>query len=96
MAVRYKVKMDRNGGAFASERFGNILSREVTDREMEILRLIAEGAGNAKIAEFLGISEGTVKTHVRNLLRKTGFSSRKDLVKYFPETDFDRFGQKTV
>ena len=60
-------------------RLGNISSGEITGREMEVLREITTGASNAIVAERLGISEGTVKVHIRNLLRKTGYVSRTEL-----------------
>jgi len=49
---------------------------ELTPRELEILRLIAAGSANKLIARELGISEATVKVHVKNLLKKLGFRSR--------------------
>lgn len=42
----------------------------LTERELEVLHLIVEGASNAEIAEKLYITVGTVKTHVRNILNK--------------------------
>ena len=48
----------------------------LTDREDEILALIARGRNNKLIARELGISDGTVKVHVKNLLRKLNLSSR--------------------
>lgn len=48
----------------------------LTDREQEILALIAEGMSNKLIAKQLGISDGTVKVHVKNLLRKLNLRSR--------------------
>lgn len=48
----------------------------LTSRELEVLDLIARGYTNAQIAEVLFISEGTAKTHVRNLLRKLEVSNR--------------------
>jgi DNA-binding NarL/FixJ family response regulator len=42
----------------------------LTERELEVLQLIVEGASNAEIAEKLYITVGTVKTHVRNILNK--------------------------
>lgn len=51
-------------------------SPELTPRELEILRLIATGSANKLIARELGISEATVKVHVKNLLKKLGFRSR--------------------
>jgi len=42
----------------------------LTERELEVLELIVEGASNAEIAQKLYITVGTVKTHVRNILNK--------------------------
>lgn len=54
-------------------------STELTLREIEVLRLLTTGAGNEEIAEKLHISQNTVKTHIKHLLEKTGFSSRTQL-----------------
>ncbi len=48
----------------------------LTDREMDVLRLIATGLSNKRIAGQLFISEETVKVHIRNLLRKLNVHSR--------------------
>lgn len=48
----------------------------LTPRETEILRLVAHGLSNKRIAQQLNLSELTVKTHVSNLLSKLGLSSR--------------------
>lgn len=48
----------------------------LTERELEVLKLIAAGASNKAIAQQLGISEATVKSHVSNLLSKLGLKSR--------------------
>jgi two-component system, NarL family, nitrate/nitrite response regulator NarL len=53
----------------------NVLSR-LSPREREVLREIARGHSNTEIATHLGVSESTVKTHVSNILRKTGSRSR--------------------
>ena len=50
--------------------------RELTPREMEILCHLAEGQSNKVIARELGISNGTVKLHVRAILRKLQVRSR--------------------
>ena len=50
--------------------------RELTDREMEVLRQIAAGKSNHEIAEALVISEKTVKTHITNILAKLHLSDR--------------------
>jgi DNA-binding NarL/FixJ family response regulator len=49
---------------------------ELSEREVEILRLIADGHANKEIARRLVISERTARTHVSNILRKLGLSSR--------------------
>jgi DNA-binding NarL/FixJ family response regulator len=54
----------------------------LTHREVEVLRHIADGAGNAEIADRLCVSEATVKTHVGHLLAKTGCRDRAALVAY--------------
>lgn len=54
----------------------------LTGREMEILREVADGHTSREIADRLYISENTVKNHIRNILDKTGLSSRHDAVRY--------------
>lgn len=54
----------------------------LTEREIEVLRLIAEGLTNTQIADKLFISHRTVDTHRRNLLRKLHVSNTAGLVKY--------------
>ena len=54
-------------------------SIEFTPREIEVLRLLTTGIGNEEIAKKLHISQNTVKTHIKHLLEKTGFSNRTKL-----------------
>jgi NarL family two-component system response regulator LiaR len=53
-----------------SKRDTRNLFNELSDRELEVLRLIAAGMANAEIAQKLVISEKTVKGHVSNILGK--------------------------
>jgi DNA-binding NarL/FixJ family response regulator len=54
----------------------------LTDREVEVLRLVARGHANREIAELLVISENTVKNHVRNILEKLHLHSRVEAAVY--------------
>ena len=57
-------------------------SERLTEREHEVLHLIAEGLNNREIAEKLFISEKTVKTHVSNILGKLGVADRTQAAIY--------------
>jgi DNA-binding NarL/FixJ family response regulator len=54
----------------------NIITEKLTEREIQILRLIAKGLSNTFIAERLFLSEGTVRNHVSSILAKLGVSDR--------------------
>lgn len=74
----------RGEGTFPDTKHIPVMEAEspLTAREMEIVRLICENNANADIAERLCISEGTVRRHVENMLRKTGQKSKTALVAY--------------
>lgn len=55
---------------------------KLTDRELEVLRLVAKGLSNREVAQRLAISENTVKNHVRNMLEKLQLHSRMEAVMY--------------
>jgi DNA-binding NarL/FixJ family response regulator len=55
---------------------------KLTDRELQVLKLVAKGMSNRDIANELFIAENTVKNHVRNMLEKLGLHSRMEAVIY--------------
>jgi DNA-binding CsgD family transcriptional regulator len=58
----------------------------LTSRELEVLQRMAEGASNAAIGESLVISQATVKSHVRHVLRKLGAGNRTEAVSLYLAT----------
>jgi DNA-binding NarL/FixJ family response regulator len=70
VARRLMVSLSAPGGS-SGDPFADL-----SPRETEILRLIAEGRANKEIARRLAISERTARTHVSNILRKLGLTSR--------------------
>ena len=61
-------------------KLGNVTNHDLTERELEILKEMLTGDSNQEIAERLFVSPGTIKRHVENLLLKTGFHTRTELV----------------
>jgi two-component system, NarL family, response regulator LiaR len=58
---------------------GSRLPEDLTEREIEVIRLVARGRSNREIAKELWISEKTVKTHVSHILTKLGMKDRTQL-----------------
>jgi two-component system, NarL family, nitrate/nitrite response regulator NarL len=74
--------------------FGRVLRREaatreaghtLTPREIELVKMVAQGLRNRAIAERLAISEGTVKIHLHNVYEKLGIDGRLELVLWAQE-----------
>jgi len=59
-----------------------VIAPKLTDRELQVLKLVAQGMSNREAAETLFISENTVKNHVRNILEKLHLHSRTEAVVY--------------
>ena len=62
--------------------WGSSVSRQLTSREVEIVRHVAIGLRNAEIAERLSITEATVKTHLNNIFEKLELRDRVELTVY--------------
>ena len=66
-------------GASPELTLGMASSYQFTERELDILREITSGDTNQEIADRLNMSVATVKTHILNMLEKTGFRNRTEL-----------------
>jgi DNA-binding NarL/FixJ family response regulator len=73
-------RLERTGAAQVSP-----VDAELTEREIEVLRLIGTGATNREIADRLVVSEGTVKNHVSSILGRLGLRDRTQAALYAHE-----------
>jgi DNA-binding NarL/FixJ family response regulator len=79
-AGRSVVAPSLTGALFAAARGGGPPPSPLSDREQQVLQLLADGQTNKEIAAALFVSEATVKTHVENILRKLGVADRTQAV----------------
>ena len=77
------VKNNEFPGQYKEIKKGQELDDPLTDREAEILELVAQGLSNQEIGEKLFISPATAKTHVSRIMQKTNCHSRAQLVVYY-------------
>jgi DNA-binding NarL/FixJ family response regulator len=75
-SIHHAFDIER-AGAVREERHANL-----TPRELEILRLVADGSANSQIAHELWVTEQTVKFHLSNVYRKLGVSNRTQASHY--------------
>lgn len=66
--------------AIAAKLAGHLTITALTSRELEVLHVMADGKSNKEIAKALGITEGTVKSHVNAIMRKLDASDRTQAV----------------
>lgn len=75
-------------------KLGDTWSGSFSERELEVLRLVVAGETDAAIAEKLFISLATVKTHLQNMKKRTGFRNRTELAVRARESGLVIFDQK--
>ena len=97
--IMYSLKVvDRGGKFYSSDLVDNMGSpteeekkiETLTKRELEVALLLREGYSNARIAEDLFISEGTIKKHISNIFGKLDFYSRTEVL-VFVERNIEKF-----
>jgi ATP/maltotriose-dependent transcriptional regulator MalT len=71
---------DREGAIEPGSKMPQLLIEPLSDRELEVLNLVAQGLSNREIAETLYITVGTAKTHTINIYRKLDVNSRTQAV----------------
>jgi DNA-binding NarL/FixJ family response regulator len=76
----------------SAPRTDHALVGQLTDRELEVLRLLATGKSNAELAAQLFLGEGTIKTHVSRVLAKLGLRDRVQAVVFAYENGLVRAG----
>lgn len=86
IARRTDPELGHSDDAKASDAAVGALQKELTFREREIFALIMRGDGNRAIGATLFIAEGTVKSHVKHILRKLGVMNRSELIARYTHT----------
>lgn len=74
--VQHRLPSGTNGPRTDEQRHAAFLAEQLSPRELEVLALLAEGAGSESIAKSLGVSPNTVRTHVQSILTKLQVHSR--------------------
>jgi two-component system NarL family response regulator len=75
------IRTVHNGGKYIPPHIARALSEhslDLTERELEVLRLMAKGLSNREIGQILGFTENTTKFHVKNILTKLEVSDRTE------------------
>jgi DNA-binding NarL/FixJ family response regulator len=89
-SVRYRDEAERELGRLGrrrARRTGGSGFESLTERELEVARLIVDRRTNPQIAAALFLSQKTVETHIRNLFQKLGVSSRVDVARLVERAD---------
>jgi two-component system NarL family response regulator len=92
MAAKLLAEFAGMASRDGSERAEQVPAPRLTEREIEVLKLVARGMNNRDIAKELFISENTVKNHVRNILEKLQIHSRMEAVMIAVRENLIEFG----
>ena len=65
-------------GHFENKKLENVLSKKLTKQEIRVLKMYASGFAVKEITEILSVSEGTVRTHIRNVFAKVMIDNSAD------------------
>jgi DNA-binding NarL/FixJ family response regulator len=88
----YPHRLGRHGDRTGTGSHEGFLAGQLTARELEVLHLLAEGASSREIAERLGISSNTVRTHVQGILSKLQVHSRLEAAAFAVRNGLVRSG----
>ncbi len=80
--VKEALEMEKGAKAHSSFQNASVTAFDLTEREIEILKLIAEGFNNREIGDKLFISQNTVDTHRKNIMRKLSANNVAALIKF--------------
>ena len=80
--IMYDVYLSKTGIAPGKKLFSTKKEQALTPREIEIIQYLCEGDSAKEVGEKLNLSYRTIETHRNNILRKLGFNSTAELIKY--------------
>jgi len=96
MVMPHKLAAPAAGQMSPEERQAALLIRQLTQRELEVLTLLARGAGGERIAHELNVSRNTVRSHVQNILTKLQVHSRLEAVAFAARHNIVKVSQSSL
>jgi DNA-binding NarL/FixJ family response regulator len=90
--LEYRLEVEGSPAADGGDPARNAILDSLSARERDVLAAVAQGASNSEIARALWVSEGTVKTHLRRIMTKTGAVNRVQVAVFAYESGFVRPG----